>query len=100
MLFAGHGVRDVAVHADGEHSREGLGVIERRMQVSSGRLQVPAEGHGRVLLVEEVLNGGFVQAKVDEFANGAVVDQREPEVLRKVESSRPRGIAGERRCVC
>ena len=92
VLLARDGVCRASVDADREHALEVALTIERVVQVRLGALQIPAECHGCVLLIEEIGNGGFMQTEVDELAHGALVDECESEVLRKVQSR----IPGER----
>lgn len=88
--MAGNGVRRAAVDTDREHAFEVALTIERMMKMRFRAFEIPAECHGRVLLIEEIGNGGFMQTKVDKLTNSALVDERESEVLRKVQSRIPR----------
>lgn len=60
------------------------------VQMSSAILQIPTEGERCMLFVEEIGDGGFMQAKVNELPNDSVEYQSQSKILRKVQASIPR----------
>lgn len=80
----------IAIDTDGEHTFEMTCMIESVMKMSCTWFEIPTEGDGNVLFIEEILHSGFMQTKIDEFTNDTIVNQSETEMFGKVQTRMPK----------